>query len=176
MVIIFGLWDLNMKYEDYRTQIKSGDLLAWSHRGIKSFYDFKIWLIRLFTQSEYTHVGVAWVYGGRVFILESVTPYPRIVPLSNELPCYLITTNKEWNPEAEEAALKLIGNKAAEYSQWEAIKGYLGKNTYTRIQMCVEYAKYVLGFLGVTFKERDTPSDMVLEAQKFPNSRTVYLE
>lgn len=47
------------KYAESRDSIRTGDLLAWSHRGIKSFYDFKVWLVRLFTQSEYTHVGVA---------------------------------------------------------------------------------------------------------------------
>jgi hypothetical protein len=57
-----------MKYEAAREKVKSGDLLAWSHRGWRSWYDIQIQLVRFFTQSEYSHVGIAWVVGGRVHI------------------------------------------------------------------------------------------------------------
>ena len=70
------------KYSEYRDQIKSGDLLAWSHRGFRSWHDFKVQAVRLFTQSEYSHVGIAWVVGGRVFVIEAVEPRVRIFPLS----------------------------------------------------------------------------------------------
>ena len=160
------------KYLDHRDKIESGDLLAWSHRGIKSFYDFKIWLIRLFTQSEYTHVGVAWVVGGRVFVIEAVTPYVRIVPLSSLLPAYVVNVNAMWNDSAEEFALSLVGK--AEYSQLEAIKAYFGLNKNPSMWQCVEFYKAVLAFTNLYFTGRDVPSDLVLEAQKIGS--TTYLE
>lgn len=36
-----------MKYKEIRPLIKSGDILAWSHRGWKSWYDIKIQFVRM---------------------------------------------------------------------------------------------------------------------------------
>ena len=71
-----------MIYKQARPMIRSGDVLAWSHRGIRSWHDLKIWLVRMFTRSEYSHVGTAWVVGNRVFVIEAVMPKVRIYPLS----------------------------------------------------------------------------------------------
>ena len=70
-------------YQEVRSSIKSGDLLFWSHRELKSWYDLKVQIVRMVTRSEYSHVGVAWVTGGRVFALEAVVPLIRIYPLSH---------------------------------------------------------------------------------------------
>src|SRR3990172_2868969 len=98
-----------VNYKSHRTSIKTGDVLVWSHRKISSWYDFKIMLIRLFQMSEYVHVGVAIVMGGRVWVLEAVSPGVRFVPLSNLLPCYLIT-GKKLSEEQVERGLALVGN------------------------------------------------------------------
>lgn len=166
-----------MRYVDHRDNIKSGDLLVWSHRGIRSFYDFKIWLIRLFTQSEYTHVGIAWVINGRVFVLESVTPVPRIVPLRNLLPCYVINTGINWTDQVERKALEYIGNAhIGTYSQLEAVKAYLGLNSkQNNALQCVEYAKTILSEAGLQFQGKDVPADMVLELQQ-KGGTTTYIE
>jgi len=91
-----------MKYSEVRDTIKSGDLLAWSHRGWRTWYDIKIQAVRFFTQSEFSHVGVAWAVGGRVFVLEagckkttllynchmfSKTPPQRPAPMKPVPPC-----------------------------------------------------------------------------------------
>ena len=79
-------------YANIRQHIKSGDLLAWSHRAPwwASLRDCKIALVRLFTRSEYCHVGIAWVLGGRVFVIEAVKPEVRIYPLSKLAPFYWV--------------------------------------------------------------------------------------
>ena len=108
-----------MKYSDVRSQIKSGDVLAWNHRSWSTWYDIKIQLVRIVTRSEFIHTGTAWVIGGRIFVIESVIPYVRIVPLSNLLDCYWIPMGleNEWN-SVEDYALNFVGR--AEYSQVKA--------------------------------------------------------
>ena len=114
----------NTNYETIRSKIKSGDALAWTHKGWKTWYDFQIQMVRAFSQSEYCHVGVAWVIGKRVFILESVGTGIRIYPLSLELPFYWIPIKKYWTKDIEEFALSKMG---AKYSKWEGIQALFGK-------------------------------------------------
>jgi len=108
------------QYKDIRSQIKSGDLLGWSHRELKNWHDLKIWFVRLFTRSEYSHVGLAWVVGGRVFVIEAVQPMVRVYPLSKLLEngCYLIQLDANWTEEVEELALECVGDV---YSQKQAM-------------------------------------------------------
>lgn len=156
-----------MQYADHRSRIRSGDLLAWSHRGgwFDSWHSFKIRTVRLFTMSEYSHVGIALVMGGRVWVLEAVTPLVRMVPLSGCLPCYHVTTNATMTAKARDYALSFVGNKQYEYSQAEAALAAMGKNTRDNgaIQCC-EYANLVLTACGVNLQGKDTPTDLVKSA------------
>lgn len=162
-----------MKYANYRDNIKSGDLLAWSHRGFGSWYDLQVQAVRFFTRSEYSHVGVAWVFGGRVFVLESVTGGVRIFPLSRLLPCYHVALPVNWTTDAEEFALSKLGQP---YSKWQAILGGLkalrpGEDAQWQ---CAEYAFEVIEQAGVTLGATVTPSALVEQAMHF--SPCVYLE
>ena len=152
-----------MKYIEYRSKIKSGDLLAWSHRGFSSWYDLKLQLIRYATRSEYVHVGIAWNFQGRVFVIEAVDPYVRIVPLGNLLPCYIVPLNLPWSKETENLAMSYVGK--GEYSQVEAIKALFGKNKSKYLQ-CVEFARILLESEGLTFDIKDLPTELVFAAQK----------
>lgn len=146
-----------MKYLDRRDQIKSGDILGWTHREFKTWYDFKVQMVRMFTRSEYAHVGIAWVYGGRIFVIESVIPYVRIVPLSNLLPVYVVHVNADLK---EERALELVGKGV--YSQWEAIKAYFGKNKDPNLWECAELVQEVS---TINFNCKAVPSDIIAAAQ-----------
>lgn len=142
-----------MKYADARPLIKSGDIIAYTHRGVRSWYDFKVWLVRLFGQTEYTHVAVAWVVAGRVFLLESVGTGVRIFPLSLDLPCYHLTGYGLGYDQLEFA----ISQAGKPYSYIDCAEGYLGvKDDDTSTWMC---AKYVCKVLGLKCKQ--TPSDVV---------------
>ena len=112
-----------MKYTDAREHLKSGDLLAWSHDRWRSWYDIKIQLVRMFTRSEYCHVGVCWCVGGRVFVLEAVSDGVRIFPLSRLLPFYWVPLSAAWEDEVEAWALRQVGER---YSQWLAVVAGLG--------------------------------------------------
>lgn len=150
-----------MKYLEVRGSIKSGDLVAWSHRPWKTFYDFQIQMVRLATQSEYCHVGTAWVVGGRVFIIEAVTPKVRIFPLSKLLPCYLIKVEKEMTPEAEEFALLQVG---MDYSKLQAIQSFFGKPNFDELWQCAELTIEIGKRSGNDFGLEYTPAKLVQNA------------
>ena len=141
------------KYSDIRSTIRTGDILAWSHTGNKSFYDFKLWLVKLFTKSKFTHVGIAWVVGSRVFILESVSAGVRIYPLSLALPCYLVSKGHL----SSEQLTFAISKAGQEYSTIECIKAYFNSNNLSNSSwQCAEYVCSVLNLPC-----RATPADVV---------------
>lgn len=131
-----------MRYASSRAKICTGDVLAWSHRSWRSWADIQMQLVRIFTRSEYSHVGIAWVTGGRVFVLESVVGGIRIYPLSLSLPVFVLG----WAGLSEaqlEFALSKIGQP---YSKWEAVKAFFGRNSATDGQwQCAEYVCAVHG-------------------------------
>lgn len=129
-----------MKYADIRDQIKSGYTLAWTHRKLKTWYDFKVMLVRAVTMSKYSHVGMAIVLAGRVWVVESVTPHIRMVPLSNLLPCDLIT-DEVLTDEQVERAISFVGREDYTYSQLEAVKAYFGRNN--PLDKSIECAEFV---------------------------------
>lgn len=147
------------EYKEKRGDIKSGDVLAWTHRGWGSWYDFQIQMVRMFTRSEYAHVGVAWVIGGRVFVFEAVSSGVRIMPLSRLLPCYWIRLGR-WGYTAEEFALQQV---AQPYSKVQAVLAGLGllKVGHDTVWQCAEYTIEVLKAAGVNLRGPATPSWVV---------------
>jgi hypothetical protein len=154
-----------MDYVEGRNEIKSGDLLAFTHVGWKSWRDIKIQIVRMFTKSEYSHVGVAWVVGGRVFVLEAVVPLIRIYPLSKCGNFYHIPMDLNWTPDVEGFALSKVGE---EYSQFEAILASIDKleQGANNKWECAEYVKAVFGKAGVVLNGEATPTDVVRSAQE----------
>lgn len=100
-----------MDYSQVRSSIKSGDILAFSHGDWKTISGIKTNIVRIFTRSTYSHVGIAWVVADRVFVLEAVKPKIRIYPLSTSGSFYLIQDGANWTKEAEDYALFYITNK-----------------------------------------------------------------
>lgn len=152
-----------MNYTQARPLIRSGDLLAWSHRApwYKSWYDFKIAMVRAFTQSEYSHVGVAWCVGDRVFVLEAVTPLVRIYPLSKLGEFYYIPLPAKFNDAALEYALSKVGEP---YSQLQAMQAVFKTPQDDKLWQCAEYAARTLLLAGVNLGKVHTPTALVREA------------
>jgi len=144
-----------MKYEDARPLIESGDIIAFRRNDIVSR------VIRMATESDYSHVGLAWPIAGRVMILEAVIPLIRIFPLSKLKPFYWISMGRPMTPAAEEFALSRIGEN---YSVPEAIRGYLGITKTDREWQCAEYVRSILETMNPGFRCRDTPTEVVREA------------
>jgi hypothetical protein len=148
-----------MQYKDIRHEIKSGEVLAWSHRGWSSFYDLRIQIVRLFTRSEYSHVGVAWVVGGRVLVIEAVTPLVRIYPLSKLGDFYRLTPEITWTTEVETFALSHVGQK---YSQWQAVKAFFGFTSEADgLAQCAELVRGILRASGDPADVDATPTEVV---------------
>lgn len=132
-----------MDYASARPQIKSGDVLAWTHRGWKSFHDLQVQIVRIFTRSEYSHVGISWCVGDRVLVLEAVSSGVRLMPLSMSLPCYWIPLGV-WSEGIEKRALSQLGKP---YSRWQAVLGGLGRLRIgaDEFWQCAEYVAATLG-------------------------------
>lgn len=151
-------------YNDVRKDIKSGDILAWSHRKWGSFYDLQIQAVRFFTQSEYCHVGTAWVVAGRVFVIEAVTPKVRIYPLSKLLPFYLLPMNGSWTTQAEEFGLAQVGMK---YSKLKAIESFFRIPKSDNLWQCAELTAAIGKLNGYDIGRKVTPSALIESAMEY---------
>ena len=149
-----------MKYIDGKPRIKSGDLLAWTHKKWDTWYDWQMQLIRFFTRSEYVHVGIAVRRGDDLYILESVVGGIRMRKIEEDLPCFWVTTKAVWTDCAAEKAFSKMGQP---YSKWQAISSLFFKIKPGADQRweCAEFAQFVLNAAGVEISVRSTPSEVV---------------
>ena len=152
-----------MKYSDIRSSIRSGDLLAFSHGSWASWSGIKTNLVRIFTKSTYSHVGMAWVVGGRVFVLEAVKPLTRLYPLSQSGEFYLLPLNAPWGKETEEFALACIGTV---YDDMAAILAFLNRLEPHNVRQCSAYVIETLYRDDIDLGPRATPDAVVLKAQE----------
>jgi hypothetical protein len=164
-----------MRYEDARPLIRSGDVIALTHRRLRSFYDLQVWLVRIGTVSKYCHVAQVMELGGRLFVLEAVTPLVRMVPLSN-----FVKEGFEWislsapMSDAEtERALARVG--VAQYSKWQAIlAGFkrlkLGADL---LEECCEYVICNRRLSGVDLGDVAVPSYVVDQAMRLGPMQSV---
>jgi len=162
-----------MQYHEARPLIRSGDVLAWTHRGWASWYDLQVQAVRLFTRSEYSHVAIAWAEGGRVWVIESVTPKIRIVPLSNLIGkdgVYWLPTRKPSNAAEVEFSLSRVGT--GEYSKWQAMLAFIKKLRLGRDNFweCAEFVIAARRFSGVNLGPVATPSAVVRQCQEVHGS------
>lgn len=140
-----------MKYELARPLIKSGDMLLWSkNAGWNSRNDIETHMVRISTESQWTHVGVAWADHGRTWVMEITTRgcAPRL--LSSELPFWWIPAPQPLSDAALEKAFSRFGS--LEYSRWQAIAGKLklldiGKDLKSQ---CAEYALEIWRVDGIS--------------------------
>jgi len=141
-------------YEANRGAIKSGDLIAFQSNS---------WLgkiVRAWTGSSYSHIGVAWVVSGRVFVLEAMDGIGvRIMPLSNRLPFYVIKSGVKWTKDREKFALSKVGQP---YSYLDAIRGGFGLYPSGNGWQCVEYVSQVTGLIPVRY-DPESIVNLVLE-------------
>jgi hypothetical protein len=151
-----------MNYAQIRPSIRSGDLIAFSHGGWESWSAFKTMLVRAFTLSTYRIVEIAWVVGGRVFLLEAVKPKTRIFPLSLEGDFYLLPLNAPWRPETEEFALQRIG---VDYSELNAVRAYFKPLDAGNVSECSAYVREVLLVDCIRLGELARPDEVVKSAQ-----------
>ena len=152
-----------MHYLTARPTIRSGDLIAQSHGSWTSWHGIKVNLVRMFTRSTYSHVGLAWVVGGRVFMLEAVKPKLRIYPMSKIGDFYLLPLNAVWSVKAERLALEEVG---VDYSEAVAIRAFFSQLRDEDVRQCAAYVLAVLRADGIKLGNRATPDAVVLAAMR----------
>lgn len=157
---------MSLKYTNVRPLIKSGDLIALTHRRARSWYDLQVWAVRVGTASEYCHVAQVWAVGGRLWVLEAVTPLVRMVPLSHFAAegFYWVPLNTDMSEIELEDALEQIGR--ARYSKWQAILAFFGrlKLGADRMTQCCEYVITNRRRSGVDLGPVATPARVVQAA------------
>lgn len=111
-----------MLYSQMRGSIKTGDLLIWNKKRIANFVDLFLFLYQKIFNTKFSHVGIAIVFGDRVFVLEANPPEVRLIPLSMKGDFYYLPINYEWKPEYDAIAFTHIGEP---YSLWNFIRDIL---------------------------------------------------
>lgn len=157
-----------MNYADIRDSIRSGDLIALTHEAWNSLYNLQVQVVRITTESEYCHVCVAWVFAGRVFVIESVSPKIRIFPLSNlqDHGFYWIPTDVPMSDAELEFGMSRVG--LGEYSKVQAIEGQLNMLTIgeDELWMCAELTIAMRRLSGLDLGPKATPAAVVKKAQE----------
>lgn len=121
-----------MLYADHRHKIKSGDLIAFR---ASSFWG---WLISLWTLSPYSHVGVAWRFRERVFLLEAKEGRGvQIRALSQCLPFDHVPTDAFWDDHIETDAMMFLGKP---YAWLDLAYVGIGLEPMAEGLICSEYA------------------------------------
>ena len=119
-------------YATLRPQLRSGDLVFFREHG------FWPRLIRRATMSDYCHVGVIWIAGERVFVLEARQSQGVTMRLLSEaMPCDWIATGCNWSEPVETSAL---GKLQTRYSILAAIAVGLGLRPPGQSEICSLFA------------------------------------
>lgn len=141
-------------YKSARADIKSGDLLAWEGRSIFAL------AIQLWTRSPITHVGIAWVHHGRVFVLEAREHKGVVLSALSRRGNFMhIPTNGTWTDEIE---AKALNNMGVPYS-WKDILAIMFRRPLTaKGYICSEYAAEILLEMSYDMTYTSpTPGDVV---------------
>lgn len=152
-----------MHYAEARAEIQSGDLLAW--RGESCLGR----LVRHWTGSRWSHVGVAWRFRGRLFVLDArhgagvglraVSNVPK--------PFDWIKTGVDWSDKAESVALSHLGKPYSYEDFFRAALMVPPGDPWGDI--CSEYAGRVLAAVNpkwrllVEFGRTTSPGSLVNE-------------
>lgn len=161
-------------YKRYVDNIKTGDIVVFSATKIKDISSFFSYIVRLFTMSEYNHIGVVWVTNGRHFVIEAQIPEVKITPLKNMGEFYHIPMDLIVNEEHLELLFEKIGEP---YSMFEAVRAYFKKNnTDNHNWICVELIDYFLFIMDVKIGKIYTPSDVVRKLIQQFNKQLVYVQ
>ena len=118
--------------------IETGDLLVWDTTGLRSKRDLQLQLVRTFTRSEYTHVGIAYRTKDEVFVVEATPPSVRLFPLRKLLPVYHVDLHLKLNDDHLDYLFRYIGE---DYSLIDVVMTAFGKPKKDRKWHCAELCK-----------------------------------
>ena len=150
-----------MIYAAARPLIKSGDLLFFRGTGAEAA------IVRDWTHSPYSHVGLAWRAGDRILVLESRPVHGGVTidrTLSNALPDGVtwMPMDGPWTPAMESRALAHLG---VGYSVTNSIRAGLRLRVQGPALECAEYVSLVL---GEAYAEDETPASLAARFRHVP--------
>ena len=163
-----------MFYSERRKMIKSGDLLAWETRHVGSLLDAVLKIDKRLNHTQWSHVGVALVLGGRVFCVEATPPAVRIMPLSKLGDFYHLPVNIPWREKYTEILLRHVG-KPYSLNGW--VKEKLGFVSDADDFYCSELAADFYKNIGIIDEVRHgiTPDTLVTHLTLETESSGVYV-
>ena len=135
-----------VKYNDIKTKLKSGYVVAYSNN------DLGAKIIKFATGSKYSHVGVVWIIGRHIMVLESTLNNGvdiRPIDTSN---FYWISTNVAWNDTYEAIATSKLETA---YSLIDAITAGFGLRPSKSGEICSFLVDDVLGLPRTIGTPRD---------------------
>jgi hypothetical protein len=156
-----------MKYSEFKEVCQSGDIVAVSHQEWKTISDIESQVVRMATESEYSHVCVVWKdKNGEPHVIEAVVPQVTVSPLSKYLVngfYHIATCDKPMSKEEEAYGMSKVGQK---YSKLEAIAGYfdllpVGGDEFW---MCAELTIAMRNLSGLNLGPHATPAAVVQKA------------
>lgn len=139
--------------------IKSGDLVTW--KGRKGFINN---IIRLFTLSEYTHVGIAVVEDDDIYVVEAVSPCIRKIKLSGRTPFQVIPMNVNYDITLDNFLNSIIGRR---YSMIQAILSFFNIYIDDDNWYCTELGYEFYSRVGVKFDKNLTPTRFIRQAMVY---------
>ena len=149
-------------YADQRDNIKSGDLLAWSSDNTSLSSRLLTFIVRFFTLSEFSHVGIAYREDGRLYVLEATIPKIQLRFLSERKGFYHVPMDVPWESSYELLLKHYIGKP---YSILDCIRGYLGKTDVSDDRwQCAELCNDFYRHIGIDLQDNYTPAKVVKAA------------
>lgn len=141
-----------MKYEDIRSDLRSGDIVFYSNHSDAGDELIKWWqrVLKL-KYYKYSHIGIISIWYGRVILYEaSYFGGTRMIPLSQRMPSVIFKTDFNWSEDAEYFAISQLGKK---YSIFEAIGAGLGlrEAIANSKYICTEFVGRICDKLGYEF-------------------------
>ena len=130
-------------YATARESIRSGDLLAWRSKSLLSL------VIRMVSAGSWSHVGVAWWFKDRLFVMEAREGVGvTLRAASQTLPFDHIAIKADWSERAETYAVSQLG---LPYSYLDAARAGLGLKFAAKGKICSEFAVDLLRRTGNAF-------------------------
>ncbi len=148
-------------YADYKEYIKTGDLLVWGadNTGPALGRVFS-YLVRLFTVSNYSHVGIAFVLSKRLFVIEAKRTGVVITPLSDRDVFYHIPMGIDADRDVEDFLISKVGCK---YSFTGLFRGFFFNeaNHMDSNYQCAELVNEFYKRCGIDLDGAYTPRKIV---------------
>lgn len=170
---------MSVRYSEIRDTLKTGDLVSWKAGKVNSFFTAILKIYQKILKPKSVHVGIVFVIGGRVFVVEARPPQIRIYPLSRMEDFYLIRTNIPDNKNDVDLLLTEVG---IEYGVFDLIKGILfGEGKNNKEIYCSELASIYYEFVQLldTTKYEDawrSPDNLIEAICEITGSEPIHVK